>query len=89
MPKPSKSTLEEIAKPAHIPGVSYAYVEPKDAIKREFVSTSLAVGKTSTDTDGHEVTNNTQFPASSLSKIVFTYLVLQLVKELTRGLVLE
>ncbi|MCW8452604.1 serine hydrolase domain-containing protein [Legionella quinlivanii] len=80
MPIPSKDKLKNIAEPAHIPGVSYAYVEPKEGSGHEFASTSLAVGKT-TNAGQDEVDNDTQFPASSLSKIVFTYLVLQLVKD--------
>ncbi|WP_133138820.1 serine hydrolase domain-containing protein [Legionella genomosp. 1] len=80
MPTPSKDKLKNIAEPAHIPGVSYAYVEPKEGSGHEFSSTSLAVGKT-TNAGKDEVDNDTQFPASSLSKIVFTYLVLQLVKD--------
>lgn len=80
MPIPSKDKLKNIAEPAHIPGVSYAYVEPKEGSEHEFTSTSLAVGKT-TNASKNEVDNDTQFPASSLSKIVFTYLVLQLVKD--------
>ncbi|MCE3045394.1 serine hydrolase [Legionella sp. 16cNR16C] len=80
MPTPSKDKLKNIAEPAHIPGVSYAYVEPKEGSGHEFSSTSLAVGKT-TNAGQDEVDNDTQFPASSLSKIVFTYLVLQLVKD--------
>ncbi|RAP35731.1 hypothetical protein B1207_11645 [Legionella quinlivanii] len=80
MPTPSKDKLKNIAEPAHIPGVSYAYVEPKEGSGHEFASTSLAVGKT-TNAGQDEVDNDTQFPASSLSKIVFTYLVLQLVKD--------
>ncbi|OCH99152.1 hypothetical protein A8135_07835 [Legionella jamestowniensis] len=172
MPKPSADTLQKIIKPAHIPAIGYAHVEPKEESANEFVETSLSVGKKdaqSTDADGcnlhlmselprsaaqyknsyifikkndiqelyyikpdgkyektkivdfnlfeekinaiknkdesklhlseeqikeivtsngghihtdrNEVDNDTQFPASSLSKIVFTYLVLQLVRE--------
>lgn len=80
MPKPTVARLKQIAESAHVPGVSYTYVEPIEGSKREFISTPLAVGKKSTD-NNDEVNNNTQFPASSLSKIVFTYLVLRLVEE--------
>lgn len=80
MPKPSIHALHKISEPAHIPAIGYAYVEPKEESEHEFVRTSLSVGKK--DTQSTDAANNdTQFPASSLSKIVFTYLVLQLVKE--------
>lgn len=80
MTKPSARRLQEITEAAHIPAVCYAYVEPKDENKHGFESTSLTFGKKSVD-GIDEVTDTTRFPASSLSKIVFTYLVLQLVKD--------
>ncbi|MCE3044655.1 hypothetical protein [Legionella sp. 16cNR16C] len=57
MPTPSKDKLKNIAGPAHIPGVSYAYVEPKEGSRHEFSSTSLAVGKT-TNAGQDEVDND-------------------------------
>lgn len=80
----SVTALQEITKFGHVPAVSYACVERSKKDEYEFVRASIAVGKKNTqssDADKTTVDGNTRFPASSLSKIVFTYLVLQLVKD--------
>ncbi|WP_010655123.1 serine hydrolase domain-containing protein [Fluoribacter dumoffii] len=79
----NKGQLQKIIDSAHTPAVSYAYVESNEQHQHELVRSSFALGKKnvqSTSTENN-VDGNTRFPASSLSKIVFTYLVLQLVKE--------
>jgi CubicO group peptidase (beta-lactamase class C family) len=77
---PSTLTLQTIAESGHVPAVSYAYVEPKADGTHEFVSTAITVGKKN-EAEATTVDSDTRFPASSLSKILFTYLVLQLVKD--------
>lgn len=72
--------LQKISESGYVPAVGYAYVEPEEERKGEFASTLLTTGKKNTQlTDA--VDDHTRFPASSLSKIVFTYLVLQLVQK--------
>ncbi|KTD60086.1 putative secreted esterase [Legionella sainthelensi] len=80
---PSMTALQAIIKLGHIPAVSYACVEHKENEKHKFVRTSISVGKKNLQPKDAEMTvnNKTRFPASSLSKIVFTYLILQLVKQ--------
>ncbi|KTD59585.1 putative secreted esterase [Legionella santicrucis] len=80
---PSMTALQEIIKFGHVPAVSYACVAYQKKEKHQFVRTSIAVGKKNAQSTDSEiiVDDKTRFPASSLSKIVFTYLVLQLVKD--------
>lgn len=73
---PFREALQQMTAAAHIPAVSYAYVNPADGI-----NTSLTIGQKSTRIEDSTVDENTRFPASSLSKIVFAYLVLRLVEE--------
>ncbi|QMT60146.1 serine hydrolase [Legionella sp. PC997] len=77
---PLMIALQLIAQIGHVPSVSYGCVETSNHDEHEFIRTSISVGKKSTDS-GMDVDDKTRFPASSLSKIVFTYLVLQLVKD--------
>jgi CubicO group peptidase (beta-lactamase class C family) len=86
---PSEQTLQKIADSAHIPAVGYAYAElkaPAGKNKPECTKTSFTVGVQDTQVPNSAVNSETQFPASSLSKVVFTYLVLQLVKAKHIGL---
>ena len=71
-PSHSQSALQSLADIGHIPAVSYTHVETQG--EDNVVRASIAVGKK------NAVDDRTQFPASSLSKIMFTYLVLQLAK---------
>lgn len=76
--------LERITESGHVPAVSYASVKSRAEGANEFVSTAMAIGEKNaqaTEAEGAIADSDTRFPASSLSKIVFTYLVLQLVKD--------
>jgi CubicO group peptidase (beta-lactamase class C family) len=77
-------TLPNILDAAHIPAISYACVQPGEPGELGFVTESIALGKKSVQAAAAEndmVGDDTRFPASSLSKIVFTYLVLALVQD--------
>lgn len=80
MPTVPEDTLEVIIKSAHTPAVSYAYVE-STAPERGITAAVGRKNAESSDAEAGIVDASTQFPASSLSKIVFAYLVLKLAKE--------
>ncbi|CZG40361.1 Uncharacterized protein conserved in bacteria [Legionella pneumophila] len=81
MPKPTKDVLEKITEPAHIPAIGYAYVDANHTSD----NTSITYGKKNAQPTkpvaNNEVNDETRFPAASLSKIAFTYLVLRLAQE--------
>lgn len=80
MPNPSENTLKKIVESAYIPAIAYAYVD----LNAPLDNTSFSFGKINDqgpDVGENRVDATTQFPASSLSKIVFTYLVLEWAKK--------
>lgn len=78
MPRLSNK-LKNIIKSGHTPAVSYAQIEPNPDGNGLTISSAEA-GQQNIEHDSI-VNQNTQFPASSLSKIVFSYLVLKLAEE--------
>lgn len=77
----ARAALLDISSSAHVPAVTYACVEPSKEERDAFVSGSVSVGKKTQESPDAHVDDKTKFPASSLSKVVFTYLVLELVKD--------
>ena len=70
----SKATVRALMKKAHIPGMSIATLSEGN------LSESSAFGVASLQS-GESVTKDTIFPAASLSKPVFAYLVLKLIEK--------
>ena len=81
-PPPVSTELQRIIATGHVPAISYACVSP-EANGEGFQCTATAVGQKNiqdVDANPNVVNHETRFPASSLSKIAFSYLVLQLVQ---------
>lgn len=76
--------IQSLIKKASIPAISYACVTPTETQADAFSIETISLGIRSTlpediqNSDTNAVDTNTLFPASSLSKIVFAYLVLKL-----------
>ena len=79
MPRPAKKVIEERMEKGEIPGVSIAYLNLQETIPIK----TLPIGKTDVhaDTPGVSVEEQTVFGAASLSKPVFSYLVLKLIAD--------
>lgn len=79
MPRPTKTEIEERMKEGEIPGVSIAYLNLQETVPIK----TLPIGKTDVHADnpGILVEEKTVFGAASLSKPVFSYLVLKLIAD--------
>ena len=79
MPRPTRTEIEERMRKGEVPGVSIAYLDSKKAIPIE----PLVLGATDVhaNTPHVPVEEDTVFGAASLSKPVFSYLVLKLIAD--------
>lgn len=74
---PITELIKKRMQKAHIPGLSIAYLDAKQSIKPEFTGTT----DVHAPTPHVAVDANTVFGAASLSKPVFSYLVLKLIRD--------
>lgn len=81
-----QSFLHGLIEKADIPAISYAYIAPSEDGAHAFHIEEVSLGVKSAADQTNPVDSDTIFPASSLSKIVFAYLVLKLVEEGKLGL---
>lgn len=79
MPRPTIDEIEERMKKGEIPGVSIAYLDLNKSIPIEPAFTGTT--DVHADTPGVLIEENTVFGAASLSKPVFSYLVLKLIAD--------
>lgn len=79
MPRPTRAEIEERMRKGEVPGVSIAYLDSKKATPIE----SVVLGTTDVhaSTPHIPVEQDTVFGAASLSKPVFSYLVLKLIAD--------
>ena len=75
-----ESVLNELIKSASIPGISYGRVKVDEGGQIERRSSAVGVKNAESTSGVNTVTSTTKFPASSLSKVVFSYLVIKLAK---------
>ncbi len=81
---PTLSELESILRDTGIPAIAYACVEPSASNRPGFGTTTFAIGEKNAESSvSGKVDLQTRFPASSLSKVMFAYLVLKLAEKKT------
>ena len=72
--------MKHITDSVQIPAIAYSYVDGKDSANNASITYGLKDAEHPAS-ESNNVDDATRFPAASLSKVVFSYLVLRLVKD--------